>query len=370
MKGLFCGSFDPFTLGHLEAIKQALQKCDELIISITPGLDKEISLFSANQRRQLIQQSLEEFNIRNVPVICDSRSMVDNALSHNANILFMWAHESIITADTSQPTKLAEIYQQMAQIRGFSLTTEFIVTHNSFDKPGSTSSIKQLCQAGEYIIVANMVPQCVHQELMCKFLQPTFASAYAFNTFPDNEWQTITQAYRPRNYHNMSHLGYMINMLIIYLSQHQLPKIDKQTIILAIFIHDYVQDVTRSDNEEKSLQSFNFSHLTSDRYSQIEKLVLATKHNQDNLTYNEALIADLDLSILGTFSPQTWEKYCNGVRKEYAIFSDSSYNKGRIKFLFSLLKKKRIFQTDFFYNMLEQQARQNIKAELHHLQAK
>ena len=80
------------------------------------------------------------------------------------------------------------------------------------------------------------------------------------------------------------------------------------------------------------------------------------------------VIADLDLSILGTADSASWKNYTAGIRKEYAAYSDEKYTKGRLAFLSSLLQKEQIFHTKFFNKMLEKQARENIKNEIARLQ--
>lgn len=86
-----------------------------------------------------------------------------------------------------------------------------------------------------------------------------------------------------------------------------------------------------------------------------------TNHANDEL---EALMADIDLSILGTFDEDIWAQYNHAIRQEYNMIPLKEYVKGRIEVLKSFLNKNCIFQTDFFYDMFEAQARQNISKEI------
>lgn len=72
---------------------------------------------------------------------------------------------------------------------------------------------------------------------------------------------------------------------------------------------------------------------------------------------------DLDLSILGK-SKVEYENYYKNVRKEYKIYPDFMYNKGRIKALKSILESDKIFKTDFFIHKYEEKARENINLEI------
>ena len=46
MKALFAGSFDPFTLGHLDIVKKTLKEYDELIICISNNETKKVPLIN------------------------------------------------------------------------------------------------------------------------------------------------------------------------------------------------------------------------------------------------------------------------------------------------------------------------------------
>ena len=53
--GVFPGSFDPITLGHVEVIKQALPLFDKIIVAIGINQTKK-TLFSISQRKKWIEQ--------------------------------------------------------------------------------------------------------------------------------------------------------------------------------------------------------------------------------------------------------------------------------------------------------------------------
>lgn len=79
--GLFIGRFQPFHLGHLSAVKQALEQIDFLTIGIGSsqysGTDE--NPFTADQRQKMIELALDEagiprerYEIRFIPDIHDS----------------------------------------------------------------------------------------------------------------------------------------------------------------------------------------------------------------------------------------------------------------------------------------------------------
>ena len=72
---------------------------------------------------------------------------------------------------------------------------------------------------------------------------------------------------------------------------------------------------------------------------------------------------DFDMAILGA----DWDEYVLytlNIRKEYRIYPDFLYYKGRKDFLANTLQKKNIFHTQLFKLELEDRARQNIAREL------
>ena len=56
-KAVFPGSFDPFTLGHLDIITRGVTLFDELIIAIGVNSDKKY-MFSLAQRKKFIEDSV------------------------------------------------------------------------------------------------------------------------------------------------------------------------------------------------------------------------------------------------------------------------------------------------------------------------
>ncbi|MBU1683343.1 nicotinamide-nucleotide adenylyltransferase [Patescibacteria group bacterium] len=63
--GLYTGRFQPFHLGHLSAVKQALNDVDFLYIGIGSAQysHKEYNPFTADERKEMIEKALEENQI-------------------------------------------------------------------------------------------------------------------------------------------------------------------------------------------------------------------------------------------------------------------------------------------------------------------
>lgn len=82
--GIYPGSFDPITLGHLDVIERAAKLVDSLIIGVLNNSSKQ-PLFSAEDRVDMIK--LVTAHIPNVKVEAFEGLLVDFAKEKNANIV-------------------------------------------------------------------------------------------------------------------------------------------------------------------------------------------------------------------------------------------------------------------------------------------
>ncbi|WP_431132740.1 HD domain-containing protein [Psychroserpens mesophilus] len=180
-------------------------------------------------------------------------------------------------------------------------------------------------------------------------------------------WNEINKHYnsKSRYYHNVSHL---YNMLIQIEDVKSLIT-DLDLCKFAIWYHDIIYKSTKKNNEEKSaefakkrLKAFNFDEK---QLKTVEKLIKSTKKHELIITKNNdnAYILDLDLSILGS-NWETYKKYLNNIRKEYAIYPDFMYKPGRQKVIAHFLQRDTLYFSEYFRNLYEKQARENLKKEI------
>ncbi len=167
----------------------------------------------------------------------------------------------------------------------------------------------------------------------------------------------------PRAYHSLDHIAACLTIF----DNHRSLATDPDAVEFAIWLHDCIYDPKAKDNESKSaavarqmLRELNAAAALQD---QVESLIMATLHTGAPLTGDAALLADTDLSILG--SPQAaYTIYAAAIRREYSFVPDDVYRPGRSAVLRAFLGRSHIFHTPHFQSSHESRARANLEAEL------
>lgn len=181
-------------------------------------------------------------------------------------------------------------------------------------------------------------------------------------------WLEIEKKYteKGRYYHNLQHLENMFSEL----DRVKGNIIRFTNINFSVFYHDVIYDASSKSNEEKSAKMAQ-TRLTQINLneSDIDKIfnqILATKAHQKSEDNDINYLLDADLSILGKDS-ETYIEYTKKIRKEYSIYPDFLYKPGRKKVLQHFLILENIFKTEYFKTRYEEQAKENIEAELSNL---
>ena len=199
-------------------------------------------------------------------------------------------------------------------------------------------------------------------------------------------WARLLPHYQQthRYYHDVTH----IDACLTWFDRVQAQFDNPFAVALAIWFHDIIYDVRRTDNEEKSAQ-YAVTALTNFVVStrlvqQVYELILLTRHPSQpqpvlqgsagsNLTgrkdsllmsiNDQALFLDIDLSILGQ-SKAVYVNYEQAIRAEYQHVPLWLYKLGRKRLLKRFLRQPQIYYSDFFQEKFEQQARVNIQSVL------
>ncbi len=184
-------------------------------------------------------------------------------------------------------------------------------------------------------------------------------------------FENISKAYDSpkRHYHNLTHIQNLLEITKEHLNNLALP----DSLLFAIWYHDIIYNILKKDNEKQSAdfcrKHLNELNLYPDFINKTCHIIERTANHFVRETAESAelqLMLDADLQTLGA-SPEIYEANAKAIRREYAVFPDIIFNKGRKKVLQIFLASDSIYRTDFFRTQYEKQARINIKNELNTL---
>lgn len=183
-------------------------------------------------------------------------------------------------------------------------------------------------------------------------------------------WLRLLQHYQQshRHYHNISH----IHACLTWFDQVKAQLKNPLAVELAIWFHDVIYDVRKSDNELQSgyyavtaLTNLGVSASLSQR---VYELILLTQHpNKPDPRsvdmQDQALLLDIDLSVLGQ-AHNVYQVYETAIRAEYQHVPSWLYKFARQRLLKSFLKQPVIYHSSYFQEKFESQARLNIQSAL------
>lgn len=112
--GIFAGSFDPITFGHIDVIERCLDIVDVLVIAIGAQHSKS-ALFSPDERLQLIGETVKSDRLK---LVTFDGLLVDEAKKHKANFLIRSMRNS---QDFEYEKTLATMNTELSGIETISL---------------------------------------------------------------------------------------------------------------------------------------------------------------------------------------------------------------------------------------------------------
>jgi pantetheine-phosphate adenylyltransferase len=84
--GVYPGTFDPITLGHMDIIRRGAKLVDRLVIGVTTNIAKS-PLFADDERIAIVRREVDAIGIDNVEVVGFSSLLMDFADSQGASIV-------------------------------------------------------------------------------------------------------------------------------------------------------------------------------------------------------------------------------------------------------------------------------------------
>jgi pantetheine-phosphate adenylyltransferase len=84
--GVYPGTFDPITLGHMDIIRRGAKLVDRLVIGVTTNVAKS-PLFADDERIAIVRREVDAIGIDNIEVVGFSSLLMDFADSQGASIV-------------------------------------------------------------------------------------------------------------------------------------------------------------------------------------------------------------------------------------------------------------------------------------------
>jgi pantetheine-phosphate adenylyltransferase len=163
--GIYAGSFDPITNGHLDIIKRSMQFCDELVVAIGVNPDKK-TMFSEEDREKQVSFALyslykenDFFKISAVKIESFQGLLVDYAKTLDASVLIRGIRS---VSDFEYEINLANINKVLAP----KIETVFLPTSPELTIV-SSSMVKEVARLGGDI--NRFVPKHVAEAVNKKF---------------------------------------------------------------------------------------------------------------------------------------------------------------------------------------------------------
>ena len=139
--GIYPGSFDPMTKGHLDLIERAARLVDRLIVAVLINPNKTNGLLSIPERKCILEEATA--HLSNVEIDSFSGLLVDYAALKEAEVIIRGLRGA---SDFDMEQNMAQINKQLSP----GLETVFLITRPEYACI-SSSSVRELIRfKGEY----------------------------------------------------------------------------------------------------------------------------------------------------------------------------------------------------------------------------
>lgn len=147
-KCVYAGSFDPITCGHIDIIKRAAARFDEVIIAVPINIDKKYT-FTLKQRMDLIKKSTA--GIKGVKVESVDGLLVDFVKKMGAGIIIKGLRTM---SDFEYEFQMASINRALCS----DIDTVFMMADPKFSFISSTLVRELMFHSGD---IKGFVPDCI-----------------------------------------------------------------------------------------------------------------------------------------------------------------------------------------------------------------
>ena len=154
---VYPGSFDPFTLGHLDIVQRASRLFDRLVVGVGTNLEKQ-TLFTAEERAELIR--LSTAHLDNIEILTYTGLTVKFVQQLGAQIMIRG-----VRPITDIP---AELTMMMANRRlAPDIETLFMIADGELAHV-SSSLIKEIAPIADEETFANFLPKPIVQKVLIR----------------------------------------------------------------------------------------------------------------------------------------------------------------------------------------------------------
>lgn len=153
--GIYPGSFDPFTCGHLDIVHRALYVVDKLVVAVTTNVRKQPT-FTISERLEMIRESVKD--VKGAEVDSFNGLLVDYAKQQGARIIIRGLRA---LSDFENEFQMAHMNRRLAP----DLETIFMMTSQEHFYI-SSQTVKEVAFFGGDI--RNVVPAPVRKKLIAR----------------------------------------------------------------------------------------------------------------------------------------------------------------------------------------------------------
>lgn len=155
---VYPGTFDPFTKGHMHIVERTLKLYDKVIISVSDHSKKK-TLFTADERVEMIQNLLQEQGIKNAEVVKFSNLIADHVEEMGGRILIRGLR---VTSDFEYEYKMAQFIGDLnPNVEVVYLMATAKTLHIS------SSGVKEIAALGAN--VSTYLPENINEKVVEKF---------------------------------------------------------------------------------------------------------------------------------------------------------------------------------------------------------
>jgi len=366
-KAIYAGSFDVLTNGHLWMIEQGAKLFDELHVLVAQSAGKQ-AVFDCDERVAILDRSLDIDNVyvETVPykytaeiarekdikyILRGIRSEVDyqyeNMMRHINNDMnpelksvFLMPPMELSAVSSSVVKGLVGFEDWIEQVRRYAPIGTVDGLISKYGRTSYENLLKLLDDLG--MVDARKIK--IVKEIMSRYQE------------------------KHRHYHSLYHINHCLEEF------DKLPNdlfIHKDSVEIAIWLHDVIYDPMAKDNELKSaefaeelLSELNYGQWGLDR---VKKHIMATVHD-GNLEFPDSeYMVDIDLSMLALDKSVVSNN--EAIRKEYFNVPEDIYINERIKILEGFLKRRHIYYSQYFRDKYESQTVANIESLIKELRS-